>query len=95
MTEDNVAARLAQTKLATKDDIADFIKETDFDQKIKNLNKEVTSNKTKYVRVEKKLTELTNKVAKISENWCISRMHFTGDDGYQDFLWFLPQFLIH
>ena len=68
MTEDNVAARLAQTKLATKDDIADFIKETDFDQKIKNLNKEVTSNKTKYVRVEKKLTELTNKVAKISEN---------------------------
>ena len=69
MTEDNVAARLAQTKLATKDDIADFIKETDFDQKIKNLNKEVTSNKTKYVRVEKKLTELTNKVAKISENW--------------------------
>ena len=70
MTEDNVAARLAQTKLATKDDIADFIKETDFDQKIKNLNKEVTSNKTKYVRVEKKLTELTNKVAKISENWC-------------------------
>ena len=69
MTEDNFAARLAQTKLATKDDIADFIKETDFDQKIKNLNKEVTSNKTKYVRVEKKLTELTNKVAKISENW--------------------------
>ena len=68
MTEDNFAARLAQTKLATKDDIADFIKETDFDQKIKNLNKEVTSNKTKYVRVEKKLTELTNKVAKISEN---------------------------
>ena len=69
MTEDNFAARLAQTKLATKDDIADFIKETDFDQKIKNLNKEITSNKTKYVRVEKKLTELTNKVAKISENW--------------------------
>ena len=69
MTEDNFAARLAQTKLATKDDIADFIKETDFDQKIKNLNKEITSNKTKYVRVEKKLTELTNKVAKVSENW--------------------------
>ena len=69
MTEDNFAARLAQTKLATKDDIADFIKETDFDQKIKNINKEITSNKTKYVRVEKKLTELTNKVAKISENW--------------------------
>ena len=67
LTEDNFVAKLAQAKLATKDGIADFVKETDFDQKIKNLNKKVISNKTKHVLVEKKLTELTNKIAKISE----------------------------
>ena len=67
LTEDNFVAKLAQAKLATKDGIADFVKETDFDQKIKNLNKKVISNTTKHVLVEKKLTELTNKIAKISE----------------------------
>ena len=67
LTEDNFVAKLAQAKLATKDGIADFVKETDFYQKIKNLNKKVISNKTKHVLVEKKLTELTNKIAKISE----------------------------
>ena len=30
---DNFAARLIQLKLATKDDITDFVKETDFDKK--------------------------------------------------------------
>ena len=29
------AARLAQAKLATKADIADFVKKTDFDEKLK------------------------------------------------------------
>ena len=32
---------------------------TDFDDKLKNLNKNVTSNKTKHVLVENELNELT------------------------------------
>ena len=53
LTSDNFAARLPQAKLATKFDIAYFVKKkTDFDDKPKNLNKKVTSNKRKHVLVE-------------------------------------------
>ena len=38
LTADNFATRLAQVKLTTKADIADFVKETDFDNKLKNIN---------------------------------------------------------
>ena len=59
---DNFAARLAQLKLATKDDVADFvIKVTDFDNKLKNLNKNVTSNKTKLVSIETEVNEFSEK----------------------------------
>ena len=45
----NFTARLAQTNLARKSDIANFVKRTDFDGKLKQkLNKKVTSNKTKH-----------------------------------------------
>ena len=40
-----MAARLAQAKLETKVDIADLVKKTDFDDKLKNLNKKATSKK--------------------------------------------------
>ena len=36
---ENFAARLAQANLASKNDIADFVKKIDFDDKLKNLNK--------------------------------------------------------
>ena len=36
-----MAARLAQTKLATKGDIADLVKKTDFDDKLKNILKKL------------------------------------------------------
>ena len=36
MTADSFAARLAQTKSSTKANIDDFIKETDFDNKLQN-----------------------------------------------------------
>ena len=39
------AARLKEAKLATKNDIADFVKMTDFENKLKNFNKKVTLNK--------------------------------------------------
>ena len=44
---DNFAARLAQAKLVTKADNSHFVKETDFDNKLKNINKKFTSSKTK------------------------------------------------
>ena len=45
----NFIARLAQTNLARKSDIANFVKRTDFDGKLKQKrNKKVTSNKTKH-----------------------------------------------
>ena len=37
-------ARLKETKLATKDDVADFVKDTDFDEKPIKINIIVTSN---------------------------------------------------
>ena len=54
-TVDTLAARLAQASLATKADIGDFVKETDFDNKLNNLNKKVTSNKTKHYLILKSL----------------------------------------
>ena len=41
----NFTARLAQANLAYKSDTANFIKQKDFDDKLKKLNKNVTSNK--------------------------------------------------
>ena len=49
--------------LATKADIDDLVGKTDVDDKLKNLNKNATSNKAKHVEAEKKLIDLTNKVA--------------------------------
>ena len=64
---DNFAARLKQASLATKTDIDDFVEKTGFDGKLKNSNKNIISNKTKHIDIEKKLTDLTKKVAQISE----------------------------
>ena len=39
---ENFAARLKQAKLATKDDIADFVENACFYEKLTNINKNVT-----------------------------------------------------
>ena len=52
---ENFAARLAQANLASKNDIAPLVKKTDFDDKLKNLKKRITLNKTKRVVVENEL----------------------------------------
>ena len=57
LTWENFTARLKEANLAIKNYISDFVKETDFDDKLKNLNKKVASNKTKYVLVEIELNE--------------------------------------
>ena len=52
LTKDSFTVRLKQANLATKGDIAAFVKKTDFDDKLKNLSKKVTSNKLQHVLVE-------------------------------------------
>ena len=47
--------------MATKAKIADFIKKTDFDSKLNNLNIKINSNQAKHVEVDKKLDDLTKK----------------------------------
>ena len=42
---ENFPARLAQANLASQNDVVNFAKKTDFDDKLKKLNKQVTSNK--------------------------------------------------
>ena len=61
LTSGIFAARLAKVNLASKTDIANFVKQADFDDKLKNLNKNVTSNKTKHIFVENELKELSEK----------------------------------
>ena len=61
---ENFAARLKPAKWATKNDIADFVKNTDFDKKLASINKKVTSNKTRHVDVNKKLDDLAKEIKK-------------------------------
>ena len=49
ITAESFTARLAQANLASKNDIANFLKKTDFYDKLKTLNKKFTSNETKHV----------------------------------------------
>ena len=53
LTAENFAVRLAQADLASKNENATL------------LNKKVTSNKTKHVEAEKKITDFTNEVSQI------------------------------
>ena len=51
LTAETFTARLAQANLASKNDISDFLKKKNFDDKLKTLNNKITSNKTKHVVV--------------------------------------------
>ena len=51
LTAENFAPILAQANLASKIDIGNFVKKTDFDDNLKNSNKKVISNKTKHLLV--------------------------------------------
>ena len=60
MTAYNFAARQAQVKLDTEDDIAEFIKKTDFGEKL-IINRKVTLNKTRHAKAKNKLGDPTKK----------------------------------
>ena len=92
MSEDS-AARIAQANLGSKNDIADFVKRIDTDDKLKNANKNITANKTKHVDSQNKITDLTNTVVQISEKgykFLLGRIYFAVNNGYQFFSFFVP-----
>ena len=49
LTSKNFAARLAQANLASKNGIANFLKETDFDNKLISFNERTILDKSKHV----------------------------------------------
>ena len=54
-------------------------KKADFDNKLISFNKRVTSNKTKHLKVQKKLDSLITK----DYIFFLSGMYFTSNEGYQ------------
>ena len=68
------AERLAQAKLVTK---------TGFDDKLKNLNKKINSNKTKHVLVENEL-----KILETFDSIYLCGKSYFEDDGTQNYLVF-------
>ena len=76
LTAENFKERLKQTNLLNK---------TDFDNKLISFNRNITSNKTKYLEV-KKLNGLTTK----EWNSFFGRMYFTSTDGSQNTFLYQP-----
>ena len=58
LTSENFAVRLKQANLARESDIANFVKKTDFDNKLLGFSKRINLNKRKHVLVENKLNDL-------------------------------------
>ena len=58
MNSKKFCSKISTSKLASKNDIAHFLGLTDFDDKLKNLNKKITSNKTKNVLVRNEFKKL-------------------------------------
>ena len=85
ITAENFPARLAQANLATKSDIVNFVDKTDFDDKLKNLNKKVTSNKTKHVLVAIELKNLQT-----FDSSLFTGQSYFNNGGAQCFLIFQP-----
>ena len=61
LASEKYSARLKEVNLASKSDIVDLLKKTDFNNKLLGFNKRINSNKTKHVVVENELNELTKK----------------------------------
>ena len=60
LTAEHFAARLTQANLSSKIDIDSFVKKINFDDKLRNSNEQITSNKIKHVLVENELEKITN-----------------------------------
>ena len=67
LTSKNFAARLKQPNLASKSNIVDLVKKTDFDNKLLGFNKRINSNKIKHVFIENELNELKKSWSNINK----------------------------
>ena len=79
LTSEKFASRLAQANLASKNVIATFVKKTG--DKLKNLNKKITSNKTKHLLVENEFKKLQT----FDSSLFINQSYFN-NDGIQLYL---------
>ena len=61
LTAENFPARLAQSNLTRKNDIANFVKGKDFDYKLKKSNKDVTANKNELNELSKEVKVISTK----------------------------------
>ena len=77
LTAETFTARLKQTNFVTK---------TDFDKKLTSFNRKTTSDKTKYLEVQKKLNSLITN----DYNFFLGRMYFTSNDGSQNTFVYQP-----
>ena len=60
LTSETFSGKLAQGKSVSENDIANLVEKTDFDDKLKNLNKNIISNRTKHVLAENELHTIMN-----------------------------------
>ena len=77
---EHFAARLAEANLASKSDIANFVKTTYFDDELKNLIKKMSSNETKHALVENELKNyrhLTKVCLLVKSTFSIMEHNFT------------------
>ena len=74
----NTTARLKQAELVTR---------TDFDEKLTSFDRKITSNKTKYLEVRKKLNSLITK----DYNFSFGRICFKSNDGSQNTFVYQPK----
>ena len=61
LTSENFIATLVKASLASKNDIANLLKKTDFDIKLKNLNRNVISNKNQLNELPQKFKAISRK----------------------------------
>ena len=80
LTAESFAARLEQ---------ADLVNKTDFDNKLTSFDKQINSNKTKHLEVQKKLNSLITK----DYIFFLDRIYFTSNDGSQN-TFFINQHLM-
>ena len=66
---------------------ASLVKKTDFDDKLSNLNRKITKNKTDHLLVQNEL----NKLKTFDSGYFIGKSHFE-EDGTQNYLVFQPIF---
>ena len=65
--------------------IQSLVKKTDFDDKLSNLNRKITANKSKHLLVENE----QNKLKTFDSSYFIGKSHFE-EDGVQNYLLFQP-----